>query len=151
MSPLKKQGHAHPHPSVSYRLPATQKFVPFTCNPTIRTQRLHVNGTNFWVARSWYKTEGSMVLMDLFSTMGLPGPLRNDATQHNTTHYNATQRRNAIQCNAMLYSTTQYNAMPPHRIQGDAYLHPSVLYRLRAVQKFVPFTCDPEVLPRDFI
>ena len=59
-----------------------QKFVPFTCNPEVRKKRLHINNANFWVARTRYKTEGSMALLVLFSTMGLPGPLRNNATPH---------------------------------------------------------------------
>ena len=98
-------------PRSSYCLRAAQEFVPFTCNPEVRTQRQRVNGATFWVARKRYKTKGSMVLLGLFSAMGLPDPFRNNARQDKTIQCNATQRHNTIQCNTMLYNTSRYNAM----------------------------------------
>eukprot|EP00959_Pyramimonas_sp_CCMP1952_P065856 1374862-Pyramimonas_sp.AAC.1 len=73
MPPHRVQGNAHLHSSVLYRFSEAQEFVPFSCNPEGRTQRLHVNGTSFWAARTRYKTEGYMVLLGLFSPMDLPG------------------------------------------------------------------------------
>eukprot|EP00959_Pyramimonas_sp_CCMP1952_P172928 3613734-Pyramimonas_sp.AAC.1 len=96
----------------SYCLRAAQAFVPFTCNPEVRTQRHHVNGTSFWVVRKRYKTRDSMVLLGVFSAMGLPSPFRKNARQYNTIQRNALQRNgttqyNATQCCAIHPDTTQ--------------------------------------------
>ena len=100
------------------------------------TSRLHVNCTRQMFALHrpcWFA-------LHHINTMQYYTIQSNTMQRSDTTQYNATQgfkiQPNTMQCHQ-------------HTIQGNAHLHTSVLYRLRATQMFVLYTFSPEVRARD--